>query len=55
MHGSGRARLEQRLPCSAKLLTSLEMENRNIYTPFGNPLETENINIYIYYSHLNVQ
>eukprot|EP01043_Picozoa_sp_COSAG02_P112605 COSAG02_NODE_48804_length_331_cov_0.836207_1_plen_87_part_00 len=43
------------LPCSAKSLTSLEMENRNIYTPFGNPLETENINIYIYYSHLNVQ
>ena len=42
------------VPCSAKLLYSLEMENINIYTPFGNPSETENINIYIYYSHLTV-
>jgi len=29
--------------------------NINIYTHFGNPLEIENINIYIYYSHLSVQ
>ena len=43
------------VPCSAKLLYSLETGNINIYTPFGNPLETENINIYIYYSYLTVQ
>ncbi len=34
------------LPCTAELLTSLEMENINIYTPFGNPLEPGNIYIY---------
>eukprot|EP01043_Picozoa_sp_COSAG02_P003712 COSAG02_NODE_92_length_37588_cov_135.916242_39_plen_215_part_00 len=43
------------IPFSAKSLTSLGMENINIYAPFGNPSATENINIYIYYSHLSVQ
>ena len=30
------------IPCTAKLLYSLESQNINIYTPFGDPLETEN-------------
>ena len=35
-------KLKMRIPCTAKLLYSLETQYINIYAPFGYPLEVEN-------------